>query len=330
MATFPRRFSNGLLWPSLLLIAALVFAASQREEQRPIRDQPLQWGLYQILWSKSYGEHLRKGIAKFSTSPDYVMFYRDLGRPFPKRPIDAIHSIGATPMVSLELWSWHGQHKGSYLPLIIRGDYDDFLRDWARSAHKDGRRVLLRFGFEFNGDWFTWSHDPTAYISAWRHAHAIFRNEHADNVEWVWSPNIVSCPDTRENRMHRYYPGDAFVNWVSLDGYNFGDHHDKWHHWESFEKIFHGPLRDFEKRYPSKPVILSEFGCAPGKGKQRERWIREAHATLNRYPQVKAVIWFNLDKRREKEPDWRIDVTSDSLRVFNETFAAENGSPPAR
>ncbi|MFQ5502252.1 MAG: hypothetical protein ACE5EQ_08105, partial [Phycisphaerae bacterium] len=170
MATSTRKCSKWLAWPSLLLIATLVFAASQSDEKRPIRDQPLQWGLYQILWSKSYGKHLRKEIARFSSSPNYVMFYRDLGRPFPKHPIDAIHSIDATPMVSLELWTWHGQHKGSYLPLIINGDYDDFLRDWARSARKDGRRVLLRFGFEFNGDWFTWSHDPTAYISAWRHA----------------------------------------------------------------------------------------------------------------------------------------------------------------
>ena len=59
-----------------------------------------------------------------------------------------------------------------------------------------------------------------------------------------------------------------------------------------------------------------------GKAGQRERWIRSAYESIQRRPQVKAVIWFNYDKRREGEPNWRIDRTPESLRAFNETFAA--------
>ena len=313
----------------LALPAGLILSAGDHRDEAVRRDR-LQWGVYQILWSRSYGRHIAREIASFASMPDYVMFYRDLGRPFPQLAVDAIHKIGATPMVSLELWTWGRGRKQSYLPAIVRGEYDDFLRAWAASARKDGRRVLLRFGFEFNGDWFTWSHDPEGYIAAWRRAHNIFRAEKATNVEWVWSPNVVSCPDTPKNNMHKYYPGDEHVDWLSLDGYNFGENHDKWHGWQSFAEVFDKPLRDLELRHPSKPIIISEFGCAPGKGGQRAAWIREAYQVLMRRPRVKAVIWFNYDKHREKEPNWRIDVTPQSLQAFNESFARPHrttGSP---
>lgn len=313
----------------LALPAGLILSAG---EDGATRQDRLQWGVYQILWSRSYGQHIAKEIARFASKPDYVMFYRDLGRPFPQRAVDAIHKTGATPMVSLELWTWHGDRKQAHLPAIVRGEYDDFLRTWAASARKDGRRILLRFGFEFNGDWFTWSHDPEGYVAAWRRAHAIFRAQKADNVEWVWSPNVVSCPDTSKNDMHRYYPGNEHVDWLSLDGYNFGDHHDKWHRWQSFADVFDKPLRGLERRYPSKRIIISEFGSAPGKGDQRATWIREAHQALMKRPRVKAVIWFNYDKRRENEPNWRIDVTPQSLQAFNESFAKPHRAtePPDR
>ena len=283
--------------------------------------RPLEWGLYQILWSRAYGEQLEKEVAKFASKPHYVMFYRDLGRPFRKFPIDCIARQGATAIVSLELWSWHGGHHGSYLPLINRGKFDEFFRQWARDAKKDGRRVLLRFGFEFNGNWFTWSGDAVAFVAAWRRAYDIFQQVGATNVEWVWAPNVVSVPDTAENDMHRYYPGDAYVDWIGVDGYNFGDDYDLWHKWQSFEEIFDDVLTDFQVRYRDRPVMITEFGCAPGKPGQREQWIRAAYESLRRWPQVKAAIWFNYDKHREREPNWRIDVTPESLRTFNETFA---------
>ena len=133
--------------------------------------------------------------------------------------------------------------------------------------------------------------------------------------------NIQRCPDKPGNNMHLYYPGDDYVDWVGVDGYNFGEHHDQWHHWQTFEEIYRDLLKSFAIKYPAKPLMIAEFGSAPGKGHQRSTWIREAFQTIQQYPQIKAAVWFNLDKRREGEPDWRIDVTPESLQAFNETFA---------
>ncbi|MHC4955296.1 MAG: glycoside hydrolase family 26 protein [Planctomycetota bacterium] len=213
--------------------------------------------------------------------------------------------------------------QGEYLTAINAGKWDAFFRQWAIDAKAEGGRVLMRFGFEMNGEWFTWSGRPKEYIEAWRRVHRIMHDEvGAENVEWVWAPNVMSVPKTPENGMHHYYPGDEVVDWVGIDGYNFGENHDEWHRWESFEEIFRNGLDEFEKRYPNKPIMIAETGCAPGEDGQRVAWIRDAYAYLHKSrPSVRALVWFHYDKRRENEPDWRIDKTPESLRAFNETFA---------
>ena len=322
-----RVVTAGLLCP--ITFAGLFLLASDGNLSDPTtaRAEPLEWGVYQILWSRAYPDQLNKELSKFATKPSYVMFYRDLLRPFPKFAIDSIAAVGATSIVSLELWSWHGGRKGSCLAAIAGGDYDDFFRQWAMGAKTYKKRVLLRFGFEFNGNWFTWSQNPPAFVAAWRRAHEILQEIGARNVEWVWAPNVASCPDTPENDMHRYYPGDEFVDWIGVDGYNFGEQHDEWHKWQSFHEVFDSVLTSLSKRYPDKPIMLTEFGCAPGKPGQREQWIREAFGCLQRHPEVRAAVWFNYDKRREGEPNFRIDVTPGSLRAFNQTFAAGKAKP---
>ncbi|MFQ5489408.1 MAG: glycoside hydrolase family 26 protein [Phycisphaerae bacterium] len=289
-----------------------------------------QWGLYQIYWGPRIFESiLRREVATFATPPDYVMFYRDLGRPFPAEGIAPIRAVGATPIISLELWHWH-DHRRKCLPAIVAGDYDRQLERWASQAKQDGQRVLLRFGFEANGDWFSWGGDPTTYVQAWRRAHDIFTRAGADNVEWVWSPNAVSIPRTPANSLHHYYPGGAYVDWVALDGYNWGPDHDQWHHWESFDEVFGPALKLFAERYPEKPIMIAETGCVIGPEGAKAAWIRDAYRAVADHPKIKALIWFNYDKRGEGEPDWRINTSTDTLEAFNKTFAAPgpDGPPP--
>ena len=281
-----------------------------------------QWGLYQIYWGRPKFEPiLNREVAAFATKPDYVMFYRDLGRPFPAEGIAPIRALGATPIISLELWHWHNASHNC-LPDIVAGHYDETLERWAQQAKAQGQRVLLRFGFEANGDWFSWAGDPPSYIQAWRRAHDIFTRIGAENVEWVWSPNAVSVPDTPQNSLHHYYPGHAYVDWVALDGYNWGPDHDRWHRWESFDEIFGPALKLFAKRYPEKPIMIAETGCVAGSGGAKAAWIRDTYRAVADHPQIKALIWFNYDKRREGEPNWRIDSPPKALEAFNQTFAA--------
>lgn len=286
----------------------------------------LDWGIYQIYWnSPKYRSVLEDQIGKLATRPGYVMFYRDLSCSFPKTGVDAIHSLGATPIVSLELWKWHDS-KTKYLPALVAGDYDAFFRKWAEDAKRDGRRVLLRFGFEFNGDWFTWGGDPRGFVRAWRRARRIFDDVGASNVEWVWAANVTSHPSSPENDMHHYYPGEGYVEWVAVDGYNWGDHYQVWHRWTMFDELFTKVLKSFAERYPDKRAMVAEFGCPEGSAGQKAAWIKDAYASALRWPQLRALIWFNLDKRREGELNFRIDSTPESFRAFNTSFAARHAS----
>lgn len=270
------------------------------------RQAPLEWGIYQIYWRADYGAYLAQQVERLASQPDYVMFYRDLSRPFPSQAIDAIRSFGATPIISLELWNWHGGEK-DHLRRIAAGEYDDHFRRWAQDAKRYGGRVLLRFGFEFNGNWFTWGGDPEHFVRAWRRVRKIFDDVEASNVEWVWAPNVTSHPEGRDNDMEHYWPGGRYVDWVGVDGYNWGDDYDEWHRWSSFEEVFGKVLDRFAKRYRDKPVMIAEFGCVEGTPGRKAAWIRDAHASVLRRPQVKVVVWFNFDKRRERELDWRLD-----------------------
>jgi hypothetical protein len=284
----------------------------------------IEWGIYQIHWGRRFPGDLLKSIDWLGASPDYIMFYRDLGclRRYPADTFATIRSYGAVPIISQELWSW-GDRDTQFLDMINSGEFDGLFRRWASEAADDGQRLLYRFGFEFNGDWFSWSGRPAVFAECWRRIHGIFQEAGATNVEWVWCPNVSSHPSTPENDMHHYWPGSEYVDWVGLDGYNWGDDHDEWHRWSPFDEIFKSPLDEFAHRYPEKPIIIGEFASVPGEGQRQADWIRDAFESIQRYPKVKAVVWFNYDKRREGEHNWRLDSSPESLQAFRETFAQE-------
>ncbi len=156
-------------------------------------------------------------------------WYRD-GRPqaFPERELARLERRGAVGLVD---WSsWDAARGGSTeqpalrLRTIIAGRHDATIRSWARAARRHRHRILLRFDHEMNGAWFPWSEQrngnrPGEFRRAWRHVRRIFRAEGARNVRWVWSPNVLHAAGTP---LRGLYPGDDAVDWVAVDGYNWG------------------------------------------------------------------------------------------------------------
>jgi len=313
------------------LLAALLVATLHRAEggdlfpasalsSPPAQQLGVEVGFYFIDYRVERIEaQLDEMTSRLQAAPRYVMFYRDLGRPFWRPLCDVIRDHGAVPVVSMELWRWRDAERNQ-LPAIARGDWDPYFRTWAGDARKYGDPVFLRFGFEMNGDWFSWSGQPETFIAAWRRIHGIFEEVGADNVRWVFSPNNVSVPDREENSIPKYWPGDDYVDWLGVDGYNFGDHHDQWHTWQMFDEVFAQVLDLYAKERPLLPVMISEFGCAPGEPGQRAAWIQDASLAIARRPQIKAAIWFHYDKRREGEPNWSFWDDEAEVRAFRSGF----------
>ena len=56
------------------------------------------------------------------------------------------------------------------------------------------RPVILSFGHEMNGYWYTWGNthtSPADFVDAWRHIVTLFRAEGAENVTWLWTINAI-------------------------------------------------------------------------------------------------------------------------------------------
>ncbi len=235
-------------------------------------------------------------------------------------------SRGAIPLVDWGSWYLgQGTNQPDYqLNDIYNGMYDAYITQWAMDAKAWGHPFFLRFDWEMNGNWqFPWSeqlngNQPGEYIKAWRHVHDIFTQNGAKNVTWVWCPNI-SGETTRP--MAQLYPGDSYVDWTCLDGYN------KDTTWISFNTVFTGQgITWIKNSYqeilavaPNKPLMLGEFASleAGDGGTKKAAWIRDAFLTQlpTNFPKVKAVVWFNWNDNNPSIT-FPIESSAASIRAF--------------
>jgi beta-mannanase len=193
---------------------------------------------------------------------------------FPTVAVEAAAEAGAIPLITWNPWDYtRGVDQPAYsLRRIIGGRFDPYIRRFARAARAWDRPLFLRFAAEMNGDWLPWSEGVNGnrrgqFVGAWRHVHRIFTNVGASNVAWVWSPNVIYAGSTP---LARLYPGDRYVDWLGVDGYNWGTVRPTTT-WRSFRQVF-GPTLTSLRRLSRKPIMLAEVGSTE-LGGNKARWI---------------------------------------------------------
>jgi hypothetical protein len=230
------------------------------------------------------------------------------GSPFVRRELRNVWGRGSVPMITWEPWSWSGRRRFP-LRAIAAGRYDGYVRRAARAAAGWGRPLLLRFAHEMNGNWYPWGRgygsSAALYKRAWRHLVRIFRGAGASNVTWVWTPNV----DNHGKYPFRgFYPGDAWVDWVGLDGFNWGKEGE----WTSFRQVFghsYGVLTQISRR----PVLIAETGSTQ-RGGSKPRWVSRAlRREIPSLRRVRAIVWFD---ERFNGIDTRVDSSRAALRAF--------------
>jgi len=242
------------------------------------------------------------------------MWYIDWNTSFPAADCDLVNSYGGVPMITWEPWL----NTVGTLEAISRGDYDSYITGFAQGSKDWGKLLYLRFAHEMNGTWYPWdgynnggNSGVAKYISAWKHIHAIFTQVGATNVKWVWSPAFYGSSSTPWSYGDNYYPGDAYVDWIGLDGYCGLTS------WDSFDNIFGGMYATYSAH--NKPLMISEFACAEDAVNSKAAWITDAFSRLkNNYPGFKIFIWFNVNKER----DWRVESSTASLNAFKTAISA--------
>jgi len=226
------------------------------------------------------------------------------------------------PLVTWEPWRFGAglDQPGYALREILDGRHDAYVRDWARAAAGWGKTFFLRFAHEMNGDWTTWSprvgdNTNREFVAVWRRVHGIFRQEGATNVRWVWSPVAHSEEHTPYGRV---YPGDAYVDWFGISGYNWGNTRE-WSRWQSFSGIFGASYKVIQGIAPRKPIMIPEVGCAE-QGGDKAAWIRSAYLNEipGRFPKIRAACWFHANK----ENDWRVNSSAASMEAYKRVAAS--------
>ena len=156
---------------------------------------------------------------------------------------------------------------------------------------------------------------PDDYLRAWRRVVEAARAAGADNATWVWALGAGAFPTEAD----AWYPGDEWVDWLGVTGFNaYGDGETRW---RTFPATF-APFRawSLERGRPLLVVATASTEnpyVTPDEPRSKPTWIREALATLEEWPEVQGLVWFNgpgPDAARQ----WSIDSTSDSLDAFRE------------
>jgi hypothetical protein len=240
---------------------------------------------------------------------------------FPTEEMERIRQHGSIPF-----FSWGSQATPAslnepdfQLSDVIAGRYDSYIRSWAEAAREWGHPFFLRFDWEMNGNWFAWmegvnGNQPGEYVTAWRHVHDIFTSVGATNVSWVWCPNVD--PGHKLRNLASLYPGDEYVDWTGLDGYNFGTNPAAPRGWMTFNQLFRSTYDEItEEIAPSKPLIISEVGSSEDGG-SKAQWIAEAlKSARTEYPQLRGLLWF---EKYDDGMDWPIETSSSATAAFAE------------
>ncbi|MFA6548397.1 MAG: glycosyl hydrolase [Candidatus Margulisiibacteriota bacterium] len=239
--------------------------------------------------------------AKIGKNLAVVLCYVHWQNAFPSAEADIVQANGSIPLITWEPWI---SHETGTLEAIAAGAFEPYVRSFIQSAKDWGHPVFLRFAHEMNGNWYPWdgqhngeADGPVKYKRAWIYIHNIVQEIGATNITLVWCPNNTNLPVANWNNIAAYYPGDDYVDWVGMDGYNWG-----YGSWESFSQVF-GDVYSHLIILTNKPIMVGEFAAAE-QGGDKAAWIADACSTIkNNYSHVKMFCWFNTNKER----DWRIE-----------------------
>jgi Glycosyl hydrolase family 26 len=243
-------------------------------------------------------------------TPNLAGYYSGWAEPFKMAFATELHQHGVIPYVQID-------PSFAKVAAIADGSQDTYLKGYADSVRDFGHPVVIGFGHEMNGTWYSWGYrqtSPATFIAAWRHIVTVFRNEGADNVTWLWTVNAEERPGSQPIRA--WWPGPRYVTWVGIDGYYVP-------RWDTFPRVF-GPTISQVHAITSKPILLSETAVSPAVPNQFAKIENLFNGVQSQ--NVLGLVWFDVKQPANGpyQQNWQLQPDSQAQVAFREGLAGLN------
>lgn len=252
------------------------------------------------------------GVTNFTkatgVTPKIAVYYSSWNEPFETSFAQTAWERHAYVLVQL-------QPDGVSLASIAAGGSDDYLRTYAKDVASFGFPVILSFGHEMNGTWYSWGDGHTApamFVAAWRHIVKVFRAQGAANATWLWTVNSI---DGASSDLTRWWPGASYVNWTGVDGYYAEST-------QTFDVLFGTTIADIHA-FSDAPTLIAE--TAVGTTSNRESQIDRLFASVSAN-NLAGVVWFDEAQHAGLyHQDWRLENDPNALKAFSSAVATHLG-----
>ncbi|HEX6780663.1 MAG TPA: glycosyl hydrolase [Solirubrobacterales bacterium] len=229
-----------------------------------------------------------------------------------KLEAEATHARGAIPLITM------GLGDGVTIEDVAKGEQDAAIEKWAQEAKAWGHPFFFAPWWEMNGAWFPWGREPELK-KAWQRFHDVVAGQGATNVTWTWVVNSIWFDP--ESNPTLYYPGDAYVDWIALDSYNWGRNPAQPDKWLTPDQTISPTLKLMREAAPAKPVAILENASSEFGGNKTD-YIREMLTTyLPHHPEIGAYFWFNWNHPKgDKRADWPIETSAPAQQQFRKAI----------
>ncbi len=238
-----------------------------------------------------------------------VAWHADFMDRFPLESCAQAWAAHRLPLIKWDLKTGGGSPRTISLHSILSGEFDSYLQSWADEAAQFGQPVLIEILRQFNRSQVAWSsanqqQDATHVAEAFRKIIEVFRDRGAGNVRWVWCPHIFPSPPTGWNNWEDAFPGNSFVDFVALEGYDLNriaasDLP------LSLEQLYGFPVRKAKQLAPKKPVLLTDIPMPRNDADREKMGQGLSQLLMSSGSSVKGVVFTSLGDHPLQDADMR-------------------------
>ena len=177
--------------------------------------------------------------------------------------------------------------------------------------------------------YFTFNHEPEAsasdangtaaeFIAAWRKVVDVFRQQNVTNATYVFITTGYAYRVTDERRADLWFPGDAYVDAIGEDDYNWSNCRPGVSTpWRSLEYIA-DPLRIWAEDHPGKELMITEWASHedPAVANRKANWISEAQALFKQPGWERFTVMLYYHRTLKPTCNFWLDSSASSMAAW--------------